>query len=196
MSFSKVQIFNIVLRNLGVSISIQNIDQADVNTTTLKTFYDLALQQALKDFDWNFASTIRELSLTGNASDNPKYEYEYDYPNDCLAARELVNNADEKTNFQVASNFTTKSRVINTNITPAYLRYTRRVDNEAEFTAEFIMAFSWYLAFLSALAITGSDSKRSEAFKIYNGMKLEGIVSNANEGYEDEPSEASWIEAR
>ncbi len=197
MSFSKVKIYNLTLNNLGESTTIQNTSQQDPKTITLNNYYDVAIKQVLKDFDWNFASTFRELTSTGSACLNPKYVYEYSYPNDCLVARELVSGAgvSENINFQVITNQSSK-KVINTNISPAYLRYTRFVSNESYFTADFVMAMSWYLAFLTSTAITGSSTKKKEAYDAYQEMISKSQIANANEGYEDEIVQVSWLDAR
>ena len=56
MNYTKAKIFNIVLKNLRVSVTIQNANQNDKNTVILNEFYDCAKEQVLKDFDWNFAN--------------------------------------------------------------------------------------------------------------------------------------------
>ena len=193
MSYSQVQIYNMALNNLGVSASIQNTTQQDPRSVTLNNFYGVALRQVLKDFDWNFASKDRELTPTFNTPANPKYQYEYDYPNDCISARQILNS--DKVQFEVVSN-ESGARVINTTISPATLRYTRYVDKETYFTPEFAIALSWYLAFLVALAITGSSDKRRELFAIYKDMINSSITSIAQEGYEDNEKDADWLEAR
>ena len=196
MSFSKTNLYNITLKNLGIGVTVQSTTESNIYNSTLNTYYEVAKEQALKDFDWNFARTYRELTLTVNDCENPRYQYEYDYPNDCLEARELVDvSPDVRTAFEPASSSITKSLVINTNVNPAKLRYTRRIDNESEFTAEFLMAFSWYLAFLAAPSIASdAENKRNTAFKIYSGMVGKAQVSNANEGYDDFEKEAPWVE--
>jgi hypothetical protein len=183
------------LNNLGVSASIQNINQQDVKTITLNNFYNVALEQALKDFDWNFASTYCSLTPTGNDCLNPKYSYEYDYPNDCLAAREIAHAIQKDIPFEVASNVS-GDVVINTNTSPATLRYTRRVDKEIFFPVEFISALSWHLAFLTAETLTGSTGKREKALSIYSGLISKAQIANTNEGYEEENITVPWLEAR
>lgn len=196
MNYTKSKIFNIALKNLRVSVGMQNTNQSDKNTVILNEFYDSAREQVLKDYDWNFANSYRELSLTGNIPQNPKFLYEYDYPNDCLFAREIIpylNN--EIVEFEVASN-TTGQKVINTNLTPAVLRYTKSVDNEAFFSTEFVMALCWYLSFLAAPAITGNRTIQSDCLSIYTSMLAKAKSINASEGYWKNDDTCSWLEAR
>ncbi len=196
MNYTKSKIFNLTLKNLRVSVGIQNSNQTDRNTVVLNEFYDSAREQVLKDFDWNFANSYRELSLTGNIPQNPKFLYEFDYPNDCLFAREIVPYInDEIVEFEVAAN-SIGQKVINANTTPAVLRYTKLVENEVFFTTEFVTALSWYLAFLSAPAITGSRSIQNDCLGIYTGMMVKAKAINASEGYQKHPDNCSWLDVR
>ncbi len=196
MNYTKSKIFNITLKNLRVSVGIQNSNQSDKNTVILNEFYDSAKEQVLKDFDWNFANSYRELALTGNIPQNPKFLYEYDYPNDCLFAREIIPYVNkEVVEFEVASNVTGQ-KVINTNITPAVLRYTKSVDNETFFSTEFVMALCWYLAFLAAPAITGNRSIQSDCLSVYTSILAKAKTINASEGYLKNDDSCSWLDIR
>lgn len=196
MNFTKAKIFNITLKNLRVSVGIQNSNQSDKNTVVLNEFYDIAREQVLKDFDWNFANSYRELSLTGNIPQNPKFLYEYDYPNDCVFAREIIPYVDSKmVEFEIAAN-TDGQKVINTNQTPAILRYTKTVDNETFFSAEFVMALCWYLAFLAAPAITGNRAIQSDCLNVYTNILAKSKALNASEGYLKNEDSCSWLDAR
>ncbi len=196
MNYTKSKIFNITLKNLRVSVGIQNSNQSDKNTVILNEFYDSAKEQVLKDFDWNFANSYRELALTGNIPQNPKFLYEYDYPNDCLFAREIIPYTNKETvEFEVASNISGQ-KVINTNITPAVLRYTKLVENETFFSTEFVMALCWYLAFLAAPAITGNRSIQSDCLSVYTSILAKAKTINASEGYLKNDDSCSWLDIR
>lgn len=196
MNYTKAKIFNIVLKNLKISVSIQNANQNDKNTIVLNEFYDTAKAQVLKDFDWNFANAYRELSLTGEIPQNPKFLYEYDYPNDCLFAREIIPYADSDiVEFEIASN-RQGNKVINTNLTPAILRYTRLIENETFFTAEFVMALSWYLSFLSAPSLCGNRSIQSDCLNIYSTLLAKAKAINASEGYIKNKDKCDWFDVR
>lgn len=196
MNFTKAKIFNITLKNLRVSVGIQNSNQSDKNTVVLNDFYDIAREQVLKDFDWNFANSYRELSLTGNIPQNPKFLYEYDYPNDCVFAREIIPYVNsEIVEFEIAAN-EDGQKVINTNQTPAILRYTKTVDNESFFSAEFVMALCWYLAFLAAPAITGNRAIQSDCLNVYTNILAKSKALNASEGYIKNDDGCSWLDAR
>lgn len=195
-TYTKAKIFNMALKNLGISVGIQSTNQNDRNSVVLNEYYDTAKEKTLTDYDWSFASAYRELTPTGGTSLNPKFTMEYDYPNDCLCVREIVT-ADEtaKIEFEPASNSVGR-RVIYTNESPAIIRYTRLVSEEAYYTPEFAMALSWYLAFLAASSITGARTKTSDCLQLYKSMIAEGRTADANEGFKETDDTCSWIEAR
>ena len=197
MNYTKAKIFNITIKNLRVSVGIQNTNQTDKNTVVLNEFYESAKDQVLKDYDWNFANSYRELALTGNIPPNPHFLYEYDYPNDCLFAREIVtyNDDEDIVEFEVSAN-SNGQKVINTNRTPVVLRYTKCIDNETFFSTEFVTALCWYLAFLSAPAITGNRSIQNDCLTVYNAMIAKAKNLNASEGYIKTPDKCSWFDVR
>ena len=156
------------LNELGVSAPISNADAQDDNRAIiLRNFYETARDEVLKSYDWNFAEKYRILTPTDDECLDPRYKYVYDYPNDCLSAREIFEKADIdidgldthpsgiglKKKFKLSSN-EKGQKIILTNISPVVLRYTRTVDKEAFFDAEFVCALSLYLAGLTGKAIT------------------------------------------
>ncbi len=197
MNYTKAKIFNVTLKNLRVSVGIQNTNQIDKNTVVLNEFYESAKDQVLKDYDWNFANSYRELALTGNIPQNPKFLYEYDYPNDCLFAREIIPYSDSAdiVEFEVAAN-NNGQKVINTNQTPVVLRYTKCIDNETFFSTEFVMALCWYLAFLAAPSITGNRNIQNDCLTVYSRMIAKAKSINASEGFVKTPDNCSWFDVR
>lgn len=197
MSYSRAFIYNIALNCLGLSATVQNVNQTDAAATVLNNFYEMARNQVLKDFDWNFANAYRELASTGNTPENPKYLYEFDYPNDCIQAREVLDSMGNSVKFSIASTLSGQ-QVIYANILPAKLRYTRIVTKEAFFSADFILALGTYLAGLCALAITGSQEKEKLNFQKYQFMLNKAKYLNASEGVSITEKEllSTWIDER
>lgn len=198
MAYTQLSIYNLALRNLGVTASIQSVEGNDAKVVALNTFYEMARDQTLKDADWNFARAYCTMSPTeSGTSDNPKYEYEYDRPDNCIYTREVyLVKPGENLPFEPASSYSTGKEVINTNTYGASLVFTRRVTNEAFFPVDFVNALSWHLSFLICDAI-GLAGKKENTTKTYSYMLSKAITSNANEGYDvvDE-KDAPWIDAR
>ena len=97
--------------------------------------------------------------------------------------------------FEIASN-SAGNKVINSNITPAILRYTKLINNEIFFSTEFVMALCWYLAFLSAPSICGNRSIQSDCLSIYTSMLAKAKALNAAEGYIKNLDSCNWLDER
>lgn len=182
---SKAQIFNIALNILGVSTPLENANSTDNKAILLNNYYELAKDYVLKDFDWNFASTFKELSLAQNNEDRSNFKYTYIYPNDCICARDIF----EKGNFTlqkfVITSLDNDKKGILTNTKSAVLRYTKRIDKEICFTCEFSTALAYYLATLTSNVITGSIQKGELAYEKYKKILSRAKVLNAREGSEN-----------
>lgn len=199
MAYSRAYIYNIALIHLGLSATIQTANQTDVATTTFNTFYEIAKNQVLEDFDWSFASAFRDLTPTGNKPDNPKYLYEYDYPNDCLAVREVFDAVQSENTYKFdIGTISNGQKVIYTNVSPAKTRYTKNVDKESYFTADFALALGAYLGGLCGKTITGSMSKANNCFQLYQMLINKAKKINATEGQDKNEIELkqTWLDER
>ncbi len=196
LTYSKAQIFNIALNILGVSTPLENANSSDNRAILLNNYYFLAKDYVLKDFDWNFASTFKELSLVENPKLVSKYNYCYDYPNDCVCARDIFQKGDYRLQkFSIAS-VATGEKVIYTNAEQAILRYTRRIDKEIYFSCEFSMALAYYLASLTSNVLVGSIQKGEAAYQKYSQIIKHAKVLNAGEGTEEIYDENTYLDAR
>lgn len=196
MSLSRARIFNIVLNILGVSNPLENVNANDNRAILLNNYYDLARDYVLKDFDWNFASAYRELSLKNISLNHSSYNYVYDYPNDCICARDVFSkNTPELQKFCVSS-FNDGDKVILTNTENAILRYTRRVEKEVYFSCEFTMALAHYLASLTSSVISGNLQKGEIAYEKYLKILKHARVLNAHEGAENLYDENTYLDSR
>jgi hypothetical protein len=198
MTISKTTIFNMALNELGVSAPISNADaQDDSRAIILNNFYKIARDEVLKAFDWNFAEKYRVLTKTKDACLDPRFNYVYDCPADCLSAREvyLVNGDGKKKKFRLSANEQGK-KVILTEHEEVILRYTRKIEKEVYFDAEYAMSLALYLAALTGNTITGSEQKALNALRKYNERVKLGQVTNATEGQEKDEDDSTYLDAR
>lgn len=198
MATSKTKIFNMALNELGVTAPIANADaQDDTNAIILRNFYETARDEVLKGFDWNFAEKYRQLTPTGDKCLDPRFQFVYDFPNDCLAARSIFEEGGKglKRKFKLSAN-DKGQKVLLTSISPVILRYTRRVENETLFDPEFAIALALYLAGLAGQAVTGSADKANTAMKKYWDKVRLGQISNAAEGQEVDEDDSTYLDAR
>jgi hypothetical protein len=179
MAFSKVKILNIALCNLGISAPIQNSYEESPTAILMNNYYDLARDTVLEAHDWSFANATVELSVSALESDNPNYFYAYHFPNDCVAPRAIIDNLSKKEKKFESAIDSKGGKIILTNCTPCTLRYTKRVTNETLFTAAFVNALAFYLAYLSAQVVTGSANKKNTNLQDYQVAIRQAIVTDA-----------------
>lgn len=199
MGFTKEKIYNLVLNNLGVTAIVQNTTEVTPKVTTLNNYYDIALEQVSKDFDWNFLNRKEALTLISEKSPDPKYLFAYDYPNDCIAARSVVDKAGgEYKKFDVTTS-KNGSRIIVCNIQDAVLNYTRKIQTqmpEAYFPSEFVTALAFYLAFLTADAIVGNTQKKQMNYQSYQIALAKAKAMSANESEKKDQDDRNYTEFR
>ena len=196
MTLSKAQIFNISLNILGVSMPLENANSTDNRAILLNNYYELARDYVLKDFDWNFASSFKELTLCEKQNDLTKYKFCYDYPNDCVCARDVFQKGSFTQQKFAISSLADGSTVILTDIEKPILRYTKRVEKEVFFSCEFAMALAYYLASLTANVIVGSIQKGEIAWEKYTKILSHAKVLNAYENGENLYEENTYIDSR
>ena len=196
MGNSKSQIYNITLNILGVSNPLENSNSSDNRAILLNNYYELARDYVLKDFDWNFASTYRKLALSKEPVLNFAFKYCYDYPNDCICARDLYDSEYNKLNKFLVSSSESGQTVILCDVEDAILRYTRRVEKEVYFSCEFSFALSYYLASLTASVITGSIQKGELAFEKYKTLLKRARLLNAQEGADNISDDSTYLDSR
>lgn len=198
MSYTKEKIYNITLNNLGVTAIVQNTTEVTPRITTLNNYYDMALEQVMKDYDWNFLNRIEILTLSTEKSPNPKYHYCYDYPNDCLSARKVIDSGGNYHKFEVT---TAKkgSKLILCNVENASIKYTRKIYTqmpEAYFTSEFVTALCFYLAFIASDSIVGDMNKKQMNFQSYQNALIKAKTLDARETTKDDENNNSYIDDR
>ena len=179
MSFSKTEIFNIALSNLGVSSLIQSSNQNDTRAILLNNYYELARDSILESHDWNFASAYKSLSLSDSDSPDPNYEFAFVYPTDCISPRCVIDTVSQKEKKFDLAVLNSGEKIVLSNTNPCLLRYTKRLENETLYPAPFVCALGFYLAYLSAQAIVGSNNKKNINLQDYQLAIKKAILSDS-----------------
>lgn len=196
MTLSKAQLYNITLNILGISTPLENANSTDNRAILLNNYYEMARDFVLKDFDWNFASQYRKLSLSNEQNENFKYEFCYDYPNDCICARDIYDNKTDKTHKFLITSLDSGQKVILCNVEDAILRYTKRIDKEVFYTCEFSMALAYYLASLTSSVLVGSIQKGELALEKYKTLIKRARLLNAREGADNIYDDLTYLDSR
>ena len=124
------------------------------------------------------------------------YQYCYDYPNDCVCARDIFQKESYVQQKFSISALETGQTVILTDVNDAILRYTKRVEKEVFFSCEFAMALAHYMASLTSNVIVGSVQKGELAWDKYNKILSHAKVLNAYESAENLYDENTYLDSR
>ncbi len=94
----QVSIANMSLAHAAVGKTIASMTEKSNEARVINLFYDTAKDQVLEAFAWPFATLMASLQLV---QQQPTYEWGYSYrlPDDCLAARRLLNGSVNVTPF-------------------------------------------------------------------------------------------------
>jgi hypothetical protein len=200
-ALSKVAICNLALSHLGIAKEINFFDtEKSQEAAACRRFYDLALEQTLKDFDWPFAGKIATLQLI-EADPNTEWAYSYRYPVDCVQFRKILsgirNDTRQSAEPYKISRDTTGTIILSDKAT-AEGEYTMLLDNPQEYPPDFAMALSLRLAVYVAPRITGGDpyNLAKKCMDLYL-VEVEIAKANArNEEKQDELPESEFVSGR
>ena len=187
---SKVGICNLALSHLGVGKDINNFEtERSEEAQACRTFYDQALQQTLRDFEWPFATRFVELT---QIEENPTTEWarSYSYPSGCLFFRRILSGTrndttDTKINYRIVGD--TNSQIIYTDQDDAVCEYTVNATDPNVYPSDFVQALSLRLAYYIAPRVTKGDP-----FKIRNevaGLYLTELSKAQSNAVNEEQSE-------
>ena len=188
---SEVSICNMALFRIGHSQRIDSLSEASVPAELCKQIYPVARDLLLESWDWTFAR--KRVALAGVGDEPNNWEYQYQYPNDCLKARYIVLSGDrkplasERVAYEVGYNTVNELKAIYCDLEDAELVYTAAVSNVALFTPSFCDALSWAIA-KELVTPLAKDSK----FVQLAGQQAELTLRTAqaldiNESQEDYP---------
>lgn len=195
VTISEIDICNLALSHIGARAPIISFTEKSKEAEEMSRAYVPAVRSVLSAFDWNFARV--PVALVQTDMDHPEWDYSYVVPSDCIRARYIARTPSEPwIKYEITAHPTNSGRILHTNKIDAVLVYTRYVESVIEYDPEFIVALSYYLAFITAMPITRSDKIRNDNYEFYRRMIGSAQASNANEGSSFIDSEAEWISAR
>lgn len=207
---SEVNICNLSLSHIGVK-SIAALSESTKEARECNLKYPFAREEVLRAYPWNFAEKRVTLALLTDTYVG--FDYAYQYPTDCLDAREIYNPAGSgigtyfdsttgeyvnkaKIEFKVVVNDDLDSRVILTNQEDAVLIYTAKVTDPNIFDSMFIKMLSHFLASELAVPLRGDSKKQENEINIYNALLGQAQQANASEEQGGNDDTSTLSEAR
>lgn len=167
---SVVDICNLALANLGDAATVTSIDppEGSVQAEKCAQFYPVARDALLEMHPWSFA--VKRVVLADLGGTPPtNWEYRYARPADCLHAIAVYPEepASEWDTQPFVQEMDGTTRSILTNAATATLKYIARVTETTTFSPTFVVALSWYLAYLLAMPITRNPDAATAAYNGY-----------------------------
>jgi hypothetical protein len=211
---SIVDIYNLALPRVGVSMEVESTTEKTKVARVCNRLFPLVRDFVLRDFPWPFARRIVALAVVPNET-QPGWQYTYDYPEDCVAMRQIVDSAGArilgrslfagledqlltlpKIPFQVSLNLAGSDRVVLTDLVEAYGIYTRRVENTDAFDSGFTDALAWRLAGEIGPTLQAEKSYIGHCFEQYELYRQRGGAQSLNESSQDPESDSPSISIR
>jgi hypothetical protein len=198
---SKTEIANICLAHLAVGKELSNLDtDTSSEAKTIRRFYELALNATIRDFPWPNTTKIAALALV-ESSPNDEWDYSYRYPTDCLNIRRILSGARNDTrqsrvSYKLASD--SSGTLVYADEESAEIEYTANSIDPQFYSPDMVIAFSFYLAYLTAPKLTGGDQFKlgQRALQSYQ-VEITRAVSRAfNEEQPDQEPDSQFIRDR
>lgn len=161
---SKLDICNIALSNIGCS-PIQSLTDGTESARLLLLNWDRCLDSVLREFPWNFATTVAK--LVPSTETPPDYEYAYAYPYNCVKIIKLYGERKNEADFAVRASSDGSMLLIVTDEENATAKYTLRVQDTTLYDSSFVEAFSYKLSYEINNAKTGNAQQTQEMGQRY-----------------------------
>jgi len=179
----------------------------------VNAFLEITRDQTLRDFPWPFATMIVDSTVTNTGGfieveedPNDEWGFSYRYPTDCLEIRRIQSGLRQdvpgsRVPYRVGFDGTTTTatgRLIFTDMEDAILEYTAALTDTSIFPVDFIMAWSYRLAWHIApkLAQNYSPQMAQNLMQMYALQLGRAQANSANEEQPDRPSDAEWVNGR
>lgn len=202
---SKNSICNLALSNIGISQFVTTIATEQSNEAVVcRQWYDICVEAALRDFDWNFARKRQTLALLTQDPPEGEWDFVYALPAECLAARRLAVPGNrnptraQRIPFEIAIGMDSDvdTEVLYTDLEDAVLIYTRRIVDPTLFDAQFVVALSYFLAAHIAMPLSVAPKLADQAQVYYQRSKSSARKSDFNEGTPDQEPDSETAAAR
>lgn len=197
---SKVQICNYAIGHLGIGKQISSLDERSQEANSCKQFYDLALEQLLRKFEWPFATKLVTLGLV-EEDPNDEWHFSYRYPSDCVEFRRILSGQrrdtfDSKVPYRIAQDVA--GRLIYSDSENAQGEYTFFAEDVLQYPVDFTITLSYLLASYIAPQITHGDSFNLGDKMLQRAMAMgeQATAKSANEEASDINPESEFIRAR
>lgn len=195
-----VDICNMALGHIGEK-GINDVDEQSTQARACRLFYDNVRDGLLQSYPWRFAGETRALAAVTGA-DTGRWCYAYDRPNDCLKVRWIRPSIDadigaaQTPQEEWGNLYEIEGARIFSDLSPVFLRYTKRVIDPTLYPALFTEALAWALAVRLAMPLIRDAKVRADAYQVATLMRGQAEMADANEVRETSDHASDLVEAR
>ena len=199
MAYSVIGIYNLALSELGVS-KIDSLTESSTAANRLNDTWQYVRDEVLEADDWSFATT-RVLLVANAETPVQGFDYAYTLPADFLRVCEdkeddppvypntypyVIEALDDGTQCLFCDYDNSESNLS--------IKYVRREENPARYSATFIRALSARLAASVALALTESLKKLEAMEALYDSRLRKAKALNRSSGsITNETGSTDWV---
>lgn len=216
MSSTNLQVANMALAHIGVGAASDLTTDNSAKVDAINAFLEVTREQVLRDFPWPFATKTADSTLITTAATNAfavveedpneEWSFSYRYPTDCAEIRRIhsgIRNDTVTSRVPYRIGFdgtvtTATGRLIFTDMEDAVLEYTALVTDNTIYPPDFVMAWSYRLAWHIAptLAATYTPEMSNDLLSKYALHISRAKINAANEEQPDRPTDAEWVSGR
>lgn len=198
---SVVFICNLALSNIGKN-NISDLNEASAEAKACKQFYAHTRDMLLQSYPWRWAGRTLAMAEVTNNKPN-RWDHAYQRPSDCLKIRRVVDEMLlDYVPYELRAvkaggfDYAVEGSVIYTNLSPAYLEYTARIEDPTQFPPLFQDALGWHLAVRLSMPLTRDPKIRADAYQLAARLFDQSAAADANEQRETSDYPAEMMEAR
>jgi hypothetical protein len=186
---SRLTVFQMVALHLGQDEEILDPEDETKLGRAIRTAWDMARRDTLRQNNWNFAMTQARLPAMSEA---PLLDFTYQF----ILPADFVRLADVISPTVQTRDWSLEGGKLMANAAPLDIKYVRDETNVAIWDDNFAMGMSWRIAELTAISITGDANVAQwcgKQFEVATGS------AQANDAVENPPvefDEDTWLQAR
>lgn len=193
---------SVEIANLGLSQVkggfIESLTEDSREAQICNRIYEICRDAALADVAPQWAR--KQVALAVLTEEVNGFDYVYAYPNDCLDAIAIYNEAStaaiDRLDFEMGVSADGNTKLILTQYEEAELIYTAKVTNTALYDLLFVEALAWKMASYLAIPLKGDDKLQVSAAQAYTLAVARAKAKTKNEGHKAPELSSSFQRAR
>lgn len=210
-----LDICNLALMHIGQRV-ITSLTEETEPARRCSQLYASTRDAVLRDASWNFAAIIDTLILAPGITITG-WAYVYAYPDTCVFVRKVYGDDSAVFDFPLYSNSpnnfipstnprpmefrelyspSLNAKILATNVSPAYIEYTARVDDPTLYDQLFVKALAYRLASELSNILTGDADEAKQMMQYYLSAISEAQKVNGVEDGMKQRNQSPYVDVR